>query len=100
MEKNRQNIRHVEVADIERFIEKVGERSFRVKQIVEWLWKKHAHSFDEMTDLSKDLRKQLVDHFTLPALYTLKSRTVCTIDNKSFLIVFIDTSVVIFFQIQ
>ena len=68
MEKNRPNIRHVEVADIERFIEKVGERSFRVKQIVEWLWKKHAHSFDEMTDLSKDLRKQLVDHFTLPAL--------------------------------
>ena len=68
MEKTRPNIRHVEVSEIERFITNVGERPFRVKQIVEWLWQKHAHSFDEMTDLSKDLRKQLVEHFSFPAL--------------------------------
>jgi 23S rRNA (adenine2503-C2)-methyltransferase len=58
----------VEVSEIERFIANIGERPFRVKQIVDWLWQKHAHSFDEMTDLSKDLRKQLVEHFTFPAL--------------------------------
>lgn len=68
MENIRPNIRHVEVADIERFIGKIGEKPFRVKQIVEWLWQKHAHSFDEMTNLSKDLRKQLEDHFSFPAL--------------------------------
>ena len=68
MDKNRPNIRQVEVSEIERFIANVGERPFRVKQIVEWLWQKHAHSFDDMTDLSKDLRKQLVEHFTFPAL--------------------------------
>ncbi len=68
MEKIRENIRQVEVADIERFIGKIGEKPFRVKQIVEWLWQKHAHSFDEMTNLSKDLRKQLEDHYQLPAL--------------------------------
>jgi len=68
MEKIRENIRQVEVTDIERFIGKIGEKPFRVKQIVEWLWQKHAHSFDEMTNLSKDLRKQLEDHYQLPAL--------------------------------
>ena len=68
MEKTRPNIRHVEVAEIERFIGKLGEKPFRVKQIVEWMWQKHAHSFDEMTNLSKDLRKQLEDNFMLPAL--------------------------------
>jgi 23S rRNA (adenine2503-C2)-methyltransferase len=68
MEKIRPNIRQVEVSEIERFIANIGERPFRVKQIVEWLWQKHAHSFDEMTDLSKDLRKQLVEHFSFPAL--------------------------------
>ena len=68
MEKTRPNIRHVELSEIERFITNVGERPFRVKQIVEWLCQKHAHSFDEMTDLSKDLRKQLVEHFSFPAL--------------------------------
>ena len=68
MEKTRPNIRHVEVAEIERFIGRLGEKPFRVKQIVEWLWQKHAHSFDEMTNLSKELRKQLEETFTFPAL--------------------------------
>ncbi len=68
MEKIRPNIRHVEVAEIERFIGKLGEKPFRVKQIVEWLWQKHAHSFDEMTNLSKELRKQLEETFLFPAL--------------------------------
>jgi 23S rRNA (adenine2503-C2)-methyltransferase len=68
METNRPNIRAVEVTDIERFIAKIGEKPFRVKQIVEWLWQKHAHSFDEMTNLSKDLRKRLVEEFSFPAL--------------------------------
>jgi 23S rRNA (adenine2503-C2)-methyltransferase len=68
MEKTRPNIRQVEVAEIERFISKIGEKPFRVKQIVEWLWQKHAHSFDEMTNLSKDLRGLLENEFQLPAL--------------------------------
>jgi 23S rRNA (adenine2503-C2)-methyltransferase len=68
MEQTRPNIRAVEVAEIERFIAKMEEKPFRVKQIVEWLWQKHAHSFDEMTNLSLDLRKKLVEHFSLPAL--------------------------------
>ncbi len=69
MDSSRPNIRQVEVADIERFILKVGEKPFRVKQIVEWLWQKHAHSFDEMTNLSKDLRALLDKEFQLPALH-------------------------------
>ena len=68
MDKIRPNIRQVEVADIERFITKIGEKPFRVKQIVEWLWQKHAHSFDEMTNISKHLRTLLENEFQLPAL--------------------------------
>jgi len=68
MDKTRPNIRQVEVADIERFITKIGEKPFRVKQIVEWLWQKHAHSFDEMTNISKQLRTLLENEFQLPAL--------------------------------
>ncbi|MEY3377520.1 MAG: rRNA ((2503)-C(2))-methyltransferase RlmN, partial [Bacteroidota bacterium] len=44
------------------------EPSYRVKQIQEWLWQKHAHSFDDMSNLSKALRQKLVEQFTLPAL--------------------------------
>jgi 23S rRNA (adenine2503-C2)-methyltransferase len=68
MDKMRPNIRHAQVADIEQFIQEAGEPSYRVKQIQEWLWQKHAHSFDDMSNLSKALRQKLVEQFTLPAL--------------------------------
>ena len=64
----RPNIRHVEPVEIEHFIAKIGEPKFRVKQIQEWLWLKQVQSFDQMSNLSKDLRQQLVEHFSLPAL--------------------------------
>jgi len=37
-------------------MEKLGEKSFRSKQIFEWLWQKNAATFEEMSNLSKDLR--------------------------------------------
>ena len=41
----------------------MGEKPFRGKQIYEWLWKKNASSFEEMTNLSQSLRDQLEAHF-------------------------------------
>ncbi len=40
-----------------------GEKPFRAKQIYEWLWKKSARSFDEMTNLSVALREKLKENF-------------------------------------
>lgn len=37
----------------------MGEKKFRATQIYEWLWRKGAVSFAEMTNLSKRLRQQL-----------------------------------------
>jgi len=42
-----------------------GEPAFRAKQILEWLYKKRARSWDEMTNLSKPLRAWLADTFEL-----------------------------------
>ena len=46
-------------------LEKLGEKSFRARQIYEWLWKKSAFSFEEMTNLSKELREKLQQHFVI-----------------------------------
>lgn len=62
------NIRHQSIADLETYFETIGDKKFRVKQVYEWLWQKHAHSFEEMTNLSKDLRSRLASDFSLPAL--------------------------------
>jgi len=49
------------------FVEK-GEKAFRAKQLYEWLWKKSARSFEEMTNLSIELRDKLQEEFEIPAV--------------------------------
>ena len=68
MKKTLKNIRHLTLAEIETFFAELGEKKFRAKQVYEWLWQKGALSFADMTNLSKDMRQLLGEHFTLPAL--------------------------------
>lgn len=44
---------------------KQGDQSFRGTQVYEWLWKKGAYSFEEMTNLSKQTRQMLMDNFVI-----------------------------------
>lgn len=41
---------------------------FRAKQIVQWLYEKRVNSFDEMTNLSQDLRAKLAESFDFTLL--------------------------------
>jgi 23S rRNA (adenine2503-C2)-methyltransferase len=49
----------------------LGEPAFKAKQIFEWLWKKSAFSFEEMTNLSKALREKLIERFEIKAVKIL-----------------------------
>jgi len=62
------NIRHQSQQDLETYFESIGEKKFRIKQVQEWIWQKHAHSFDDMSNLSKELRTKMAADFSLPAL--------------------------------
>ncbi|HVG16031.1 MAG TPA: 23S rRNA (adenine(2503)-C(2))-methyltransferase RlmN [Chitinophagaceae bacterium] len=62
------NIRHLSLIELEQYFETLNEKKFRAKQVWEWLWQKGAQSFGDMTNLSKELRQKLGDHFTLPAI--------------------------------
>lgn len=66
----KKNIRELNLDEIKSSLEAIGEKSFRGKQIFEWLWQKDANSFEDMTNLSKPLRDKLnesfyIDHITL-----------------------------------
>ena len=62
------NIRHLSLPELEHYFETLGEKGFRARQVWEWLWQKGAHSFADMTNLSKELRQKLGANFVLPAL--------------------------------
>ncbi len=64
----KKNIRALSLEELKEYLETIGEKKFRSKQVWEWLWKKHAHSFDAMTNLSLELRTKLSEDFTLPAI--------------------------------
>lgn len=59
------DIRQQSQEEIEAFFTAQGEPRFRAKQVYEWLWKKGAFSFEEMTNLPKNLRQTLETHFAI-----------------------------------
>jgi 23S rRNA (adenine2503-C2)-methyltransferase len=65
---DKKNIRELSQTELEQYFETIREPKFRSKQVYEWLWLKQAHSFEAMTNLSKDLRIKLSEDFCLPAL--------------------------------
>ena len=66
--KTKIDIRQLSLEELIPKIAELGEKKFRAKQIHEWLWKKRATSFDQMTNLSKSLRQNLQDMFIINAV--------------------------------
>lgn len=56
---NKTDIRSLSLDALIAAFEDLGEKKFRAKQVYEWLWKKSAFTFSEMTNLSKSLRETL-----------------------------------------
>ena len=59
------DIRSLSEDQIIDFFEKKGFDTYRGRQVYEWIWKKSIYSFDEMTNLSKDVRLMLETDFVI-----------------------------------
>ena len=65
MQIEKKDIRAVSKEQLRDFFVTHGDKSFRGNQVYEWLWSKGAHSFDDMTNLSKSTRAMLESHFVI-----------------------------------
>jgi len=61
----KKDIRQLSLKELQEVFVGLGEKKFRAKQVYEWLWKKSAQSFEEMTNLSKSLRQFLEENFVI-----------------------------------
>ncbi len=61
----KKDIRQFTKEELETTFAGLGEPKFRAGQVYEWLWKKGARSFEEMTNLSKNLRQYLSENFAI-----------------------------------
>lgn len=83
IEEKKKDIRKISAEQLKDFFVSHGEKAFKAKQVHEWIWKKSAKSFDEMTNISVNSRELLkknfhilpltVDHTQLSADGTIKS---------------------------
>ena len=63
--KEKIDIRNISVEELQKFCKDNNLPKFRAKQVEEWLWKKGATSFAEMTSLSKEMRDLFTVHFVI-----------------------------------
>ncbi len=62
---DKKDIRALTKDQLREFFEKEGDQAFRGNQVYEWLWSKSAHSFADMTNLSKETRAMLENNFVI-----------------------------------
>jgi 23S rRNA (adenine2503-C2)-methyltransferase len=53
------DLKDLSLEELETFIAGLGKEHYRARQIMRWLYGRRASSFDEMTDLAKELRAEL-----------------------------------------
>ncbi|MEO6488298.1 MAG: 23S rRNA (adenine(2503)-C(2))-methyltransferase RlmN [Ferruginibacter sp.] len=62
------NIRELSLAELKEYFESIGDKKFRAIQAYEWIWKKNARNFEDMSNLSLELRKKLAEDFKIDAI--------------------------------
>ena len=65
MKNKKKDIRALTKKQLQEFFVENGDKSFRGSQVYEWLWSKGAHTFEEMTNISKQTRTMLAENFVI-----------------------------------
>lgn len=68
----KKDIRKLSLDELKEFFITHGDKAFRAQQVHEWLWKKSAKDFDQMTNLSIQTRQLLKDQFTINHIHVDK----------------------------
>ncbi len=61
----KRDIRKLSLQELKDFFVAQGDKAFRAQQVYEWIWKKSAKDFDQMTNLSLATRQILKDNFAI-----------------------------------
>ena len=59
------NIKDYNLEELKEEFIKLGEKAYRAEQVFKWLYVDKVSSFDEMTNLSKELREELKQEFSM-----------------------------------
>jgi len=66
------NIYNLTLNDLEEYFVSIGEKKFKGQQVFDWLYRKKVKSFDEMTNLKKDIIEVLKNNFEMNTISITK----------------------------
>ena len=59
------NIKDYTIEELKQEMIQIGEKPFRAEQIYSWLYKEKVKDFNEMTNLSLELREKLKENYNI-----------------------------------
>ncbi len=68
------NIKDYDLQELKKELNLIGEKPFRAEQIFKWLYEAKVKDFDEMTNLSIELRNKLKENYTMCNFNILKKQ--------------------------
>ena len=78
----KQNIRELSLKELTEFLTTHNEKAFRAKQIWQWIWQRGTTRFEEMTNLSKQLREKLNQEYEIREVSMIE-RQISEIDGTN-----------------
>lgn len=70
-----ESIYEYKLLDLQKQLTSLGEKSFKAKQVFEWLYKKRVSNFANMSNISKSLQEKLSDNYDTSMLKIKKKQT-------------------------
>ncbi|MBO4816322.1 MAG: 23S rRNA (adenine(2503)-C(2))-methyltransferase RlmN [Clostridia bacterium] len=70
----KKNIKDYNLDELKEIMQNIGEKPYRAEQIFKWIFAQNVTSFDEMTNLSIELRQKLKDNFDLHVFKILQKQ--------------------------
>lgn len=87
------NIKDYDLEDLKQELISIGEKGFRAEQIFKWLYQEEVKNFDEMTNLSLELREKLKNNYTI-CNYNILKKLESSDGTKKYLFDILDGNII------
>ena len=83
------NIKNYNLEELKKEFIELGEKPYRAEQVFQWIYKENVTSFDEMTNLSIELRNKLKEKYSL-CVYNIIKKQVASDGTRKYLFDILD----------
>ena len=90
----KKDIKSLTLAELTEEMKNLGEPAFRARQIYEWMHKKMAGDYEEMSNISKALKQKLKENFEYTSLKAVRVQESKIDDTRKFLFALSDGNVI------